>query len=468
MHWSTCGPCLALALAIVFAFIVSVNGDESLLSGVVPTFDAIGSDESAFLLQTRATLIRAPGTDAADLAELLDSNQQNQAVEDGAIAGESFNTVSRSPVQPMPGTLSEIAQDTEDSEDSTESGGKSCDKQYATAASIFEKYQKSDTSVLLFGWNGCPCTGIAQDRLADSKVCYKGRTWSDPSEKLMKYLQCRENDADSHSFVYFRDESGTWKYVGNGFKLQDSAMSSGDLDRLIDDSGAKTSCGATVSKNVYGARTEQCRKLEDDHEGSWDDDGSCTETTGGVHQICIEKLPADFSTATHQTAWSKERAGNRHCVCVGAWSLYMSDEAKHSKNAKAIMPHCSAIPATALTGRYLSHWKDWNGYPASIVKGLSELVSKCFHQVKSKKLQCGLLERVSHFIKEVSDDLQQESNLPKLKESICDEGVQAVSPTCGTDLCSQLEALTSAETSEKSSEVDGEHGEEEQEEETQE
>jgi len=238
--------------------------------------------------------------------------------------------------------------------------------------------------------------GIAQSRFAAASLCYEGRQWAEPNSQLMAYLQCTENDDQSHSFIYFReskDPSSKWVFAGNGFAFQDSGMSENSLGAKIQAAGARTSCKqASVKVNLYGAQLEECR-VGNDFAGSWKDDGTCSEQTGGVHQICIESLPADFSSETHQSPWSKEREGMRHCVCVGAWSLYMTDAQKHQAGADHIMPHCRSIPETVLTTRYLGHWKAWNGYPASVVHGIKELVTRCLGQAGKEEFKCGLKTR---------------------------------------------------------------------------
>jgi len=275
--------------------------------------------------------------------------------------------------------------------------GQSCEERFSEDADVVSKYMSNATNrVLLFGWINCPCVGIAQSRFAADSVCYVGRQWANPGSSLMAYLQCKESDDTSHSFIYFRKstaENSDWVFEGNGFAFEDKAMTSSELSAKVQASGAATSCKrANVKTNLYGTQLEECRVGNDDM-GSWMDDGTCSEQTGGIHQICIESLPADFSSETHQTAWSKERAGQRHCVCVGAWSLYMTDAEKHKEGAQNIMPHCRSIPETVLTAEYLGHWKDWNGYPASVLNGIGELVERCLGQAQTDKDKCGLKAR---------------------------------------------------------------------------
>lgn len=270
---------------------------------------------------------------------------------------------------------------------------KPCEERFASQAKVIKQYMAdAKNKVLVFGWIGCPCMGIVKGRLNEKNICYEGRHWADPSSPLMAYLQCREKDTESHSFIYFRS-GNSWNFAGNGFKFDKNAMSDEQLMEKVEGAGASTDCRhATVKVNVFGTDLEECQ-VGDDMSGSWMDDGTCSEEWGGIHQVCIEALPADFSSETHQSPWSKQRKGMRHCVCVGAWSLYMTDAAKHAEGARSIMPHCKAIPETTLTTDYLGHWRDWNGYPASVLHGVKELVSRCLQQAKSDKLKCGLKER---------------------------------------------------------------------------
>mmetsp|Transcript_31709 Transcript_31709/g.67440 ORF Transcript_31709/g.67440 Transcript_31709/m.67440 type:complete len:476 (+) Transcript_31709:120-1547(+) len=307
--------------------------------------------------------------------------------------------------------------------DAAKGTGASCEQRYPEDAQTLKHFQDNATSkVLLFGWLSCPCTGIAQSRFATQSICYEGRTWANPESTLMAYLQCKEAAADDHSFVYFRDASGAWQFKGNGFQFDEDAMADNDFNALVHDSGVEKTCHhATVNVNVYGTPLEECR-VGSDMSGSWQDDGTCSEQIGGIHEICIENLPADFSTATHQPPWSEDRAGKRHCVCIGAWSLYMTDAEKHVENAEEIMPHCKAIPETALTDRYLENWKDWNGYPANIVKGTGELVSRCLDLVDSSEphslqLKCGLKQRFEALASKVTD-LQTSPDLAELKSDL--------------------------------------------------
>mmetsp|Transcript_22886 Transcript_22886/g.71238 ORF Transcript_22886/g.71238 Transcript_22886/m.71238 type:complete len:92 (+) Transcript_22886:83-358(+) len=59
-----------------------------------------------------------------------------------------------------------------------------------------------------------------------------------------------------------------------------------------------------------------------------------------------------------------------------------------------VLPHCKAIPETALTDTYLANWKDWNGISADIKAGVGKLVEKCLGAGGASAAErCGLKRR---------------------------------------------------------------------------
>ena len=110
--------------------------------------------------------------------------------------------------------------------------------------------------------------------------------------------------------------------------------------------------------NIYNQPLEPCR-VGNMSNGSWDNQGKCSETGGGVHQICINNIAnntPNFSSNTGQTNWSDQRGQDNHCVCLGAWSLY---NAKGNKPTNVLK--CDAIPKIALTTDYVSKFSQgWN------------------------------------------------------------------------------------------------------------
>merc|ERR1719440_1105807 len=157
-------------------------------------------------------------------------------------------------------------------------------------------------------------------------------------------------------------------------------MSDSELATLASEANVASGCVSEFSVNLYGETLSECRSASTDQSGSWMWDGKCTEEVGGVHQICMDQLPADFSVTTGQGPWSEGRANKRHCVCIGAWSLYMTREEDPAWKTTAAWPFCDAIPLSSLTSRYIGKWKDWNGIPAQIVQGASKLYTKCLKQ----------------------------------------------------------------------------------------
>jgi len=256
----------------------------------------------------------------------------------------------------------------------------SCTDAYPNAASVVAAKLSAGESkaLVLFGWDGCSCTAVAQARFRSRGLCYEQLTWSNSNSDIMKYLQCREGDSSHHSFVYFRSVSnGAWTFKGTGFSFDVAALTEGVLTSMIQQAGVGSGCVDEFALSVYGEALSECRAAQSDSSGSWMWDGKCTEEGGGVHQICMDRLPADFSVTTGQGPWSETRADRRHCVCIGAWSLYMTREADPAFATTQTWPFCDAVPLSALTTRYLGKWKDWNGIPAQITLGASKLLSKC-------------------------------------------------------------------------------------------
>lgn len=118
-----------------------------------------------------------------------------------------------------------------------------CDESYPKASKLIAKYMAAHNDrVLVFGWEGCPCTSDAQSRFGEAHVCYNGFTWENQEAPIMQYLQCREQSLNDHSFIYARMSNDQWWFVGNGFQLAPDAMDKGQLDALIRGSGVATTC----------------------------------------------------------------------------------------------------------------------------------------------------------------------------------------------------------------------------------
>ena len=140
-----------------------------------------------------------------------------------------------------------------------------------------------------------------------------------------------------------------------------------------------------VLKNIYGKPLKKCRRKKTvKNNGSWDNEGYCSEMGGGVHQICfdVDDRTKNFSSATYQSDWSTNRVGKNHCMCLGAWALYKTRQKKGEIDYTANELVCDAIPETALTPQYINKWNTWNGHEREnqILDGLESLYQQCYEK----------------------------------------------------------------------------------------
>ena len=143
--------------------------------------------------------------------------------------------------------------------------------------------------------------------------------------------------------------------------------------------------------NIYNQPLAQCGNPKSSS-GSWDKNGKCSETGGGVHQICINNISKNapnFSEKTGQSNWSDKRGTENHCVCLGAWSLYAANKNKINKNVLK----CNAIPKMSLSKRYVKKfsegWNKWNGDELTdqVVDGVNTMVKNCYNPKEKNKAQ---------------------------------------------------------------------------------
>ena len=136
-------------------------------------------------------------------------------------------------------------------------------------------------------------------------------------------------------------------------------------------------------QNIYNEPLQPC-KIGNMSNGSWDNEGKCSELGGGVHQICIKDIANNtnnFSKNTGQSNWSENRGNDNHCVCLGAWSLYNS-KSNDLNNNKILK--CDAIPNVAFSNNYVSKfsngWNKWNGLELEnqIINGVESLFKNCY------------------------------------------------------------------------------------------
>jgi len=149
-------------------------------------------------------------------------------------------------------------------------------------------------------------------------------------------------------------------------------------------------------KNIYGEPLKPCKTGT--KPGSWDNDGYCSEKGGGVHQICMDvtEKRSDFSIETGQSDWSKDRVGNNHCMCLGAWALY---KAKGKGDNNELV--CDSIPDMSLNPDYVGNWNTWNGNELDdqIIYGVDSMVKQCYNKKNSEYLK----EKYDNLRSEYSD-----------------------------------------------------------------
>ena len=136
--------------------------------------------------------------------------------------------------------------------------------------------------------------------------------------------------------------------------------------------------------NIYGEPLQPCRtEGSSDTRGSWNSNGYCDETGGGVHQICVEvdKTP-DFSHNTGQGRWSDKRRGKNHCMCLGAWALYKARQERGEIPETNNELHCESIMDDAFDPGYVNKWNTWNGneLPDQIIQGVNKLYEQCYEK----------------------------------------------------------------------------------------
>jgi len=142
--------------------------------------------------------------------------------------------------------------------------------------------------------------------------------------------------------------------------------------------------GHSTLLNIYGEPLQPCRdENSKDRRGSWNSNGYCDETGGGVHQIClsVDKTP-DFSHHTKQGRWSDKRKGKNHCMCLGAWALYKARQENNEIPKTNDELNCESIMDDSLDESYVGKWNRWNGHELSnqIVHGVNELYQQCYQK----------------------------------------------------------------------------------------
>jgi len=112
---------------------------------------------------------------------------------------------------------------------------------------LFDNPQKR---IILIGWEGCECTGMARKRFQSLDLCYEELTFKKPNDSKMKYMMCQYGQ-EHHSFIFMRsstDANAEWKFEKNGFYFHEKKMSTATLQSKIGDAGAQKTCPAPSGK----------------------------------------------------------------------------------------------------------------------------------------------------------------------------------------------------------------------------
>lgn len=171
-----------------------------------------------------------------------------------------------------------------------------------------------------------------------------------------------------------------------------------------------------ASVNIYNESLVSCKEGNMSN-GSWDNQGKCSELGGGVHQICVKNISENapsFSNSTGQPNWSDQRGKDNHCVCLGAWSLYNAK----GQNKKENTLKCDAIPVDSLSIDYVSKfsqgWNKWNGIELEnqIIDGVESLMNNCY----DKNDTTGKHEKLRENYCNLAKDVKSLNNRQKYNE----------------------------------------------------
>jgi len=278
------------------------------------------------------------------------------------------------------------------------------------------------SGIYLWGWRGCPCVATARRRFQQNEVCYQEDTWDTQNDPRMDYFQkCTDATVQDHSFIFVWDGS-KMKFIGNGF-IFGQTMNDDQFSKLVSTSQAKTTCEIPgiegAAKNLFDEPLEKCSSTGK-AAGSSQMTGKCDELDGGVHSLCVNELPADFSSETGQSPWSAQKKGEPWCVCIGAWSMYQA-------KGRNVGANCNAIPDFVFQKKYINNWSTWNGNELNdqIVDGINELYNQCKKDASASQLSA-LRTHYCNVAKEYKGKEKDFSTTPEFKDA-CEGGEHALS-----------------------------------------
>jgi len=107
-------------------------------------------------------------------------------------------------------------------------------------------FDQPEKRVILVGWEGCPCTGIARKRFQAMDLCFDELTFPNPTDPKMQYMMCQYGE-DNHSFIFMRsgkEANSKFNFEKNGFFFDERKMSADTLQNKCDTAGALETCPA--------------------------------------------------------------------------------------------------------------------------------------------------------------------------------------------------------------------------------
>ena len=115
--------------------------------------------------------------------------------------------------------------------------------------------------VTLLGMAHMRCTDAALQRLEGASACVHTISWTEASDPLWAYLQCKHpheivNGMQMHSYVYIGGS-----FVGNGFKLLPNAMGDADLAARLSAAGS-TTCTRDCSGIAPASEIERLEEMK--------------------------------------------------------------------------------------------------------------------------------------------------------------------------------------------------------------
>jgi len=195
----------------------------------------------------------------------------------------------------------------------------------------------ASSTIVLYGWAGCPCTTIARSRFQERGVCYTENVWNEQNSLTMSYLNCKYGD-EHHSFIWAQQQ-----FLGNGFAFDPEKMTEDSYAKLLSDSSAPVGmCQFEGDKNLFNENLQSCTQDGDGTTTGWTRTGSCLwdPSDAGYHQVCVAMSKTFLeSSATYDAnnLTSVVDAGGHWCICAWAWASAVS---RDPENMEGIAIDC--------------------------------------------------------------------------------------------------------------------------------